>query len=100
MVKQFRKKPGRVVRRHSDPFEAMQDALRVVGRFGSLSIPRRITQAQAMLYKIRNDEDQDLTKLQGVAKLLRGCAIDLMHTAANLDRCGGKKNKLGDPLQI
>ena len=80
------------MRTHKDPYEAIQNALGVVGKLGMRSVPKRMSQAQAMLYRTR-DEDRDLKELQIVAKIIRGCAIALMHTAADLDQAGGKRNK-------
>lgn len=80
------------MRAHEDPYEAIENVLRVVGKLGTSSVPRRVGQAQAMLYQIR-DENRSLTELQGVAQLIRGCAITLMHAAANLDKAGGKKSQ-------
>jgi len=80
------------MRPHEDPFETIEHALRVVGRLGASSVTKRIGQTQAMLYAIR-DEDRSLSELQSVAQLIRGCAITLMHVAADLDRAGGKKSR-------
>ena len=80
------------MRSHEDPYEAIQSALGVVGKLGAYSVQKRMGQAQAMLYKIR-DDNQDLKELRAVAKTIRGCAIALMHTAADLDKAGGKKSR-------
>lgn len=80
------------MRPHEDPYEAIQYALGVVGKLGARSVQKRMGQAQAMLYRIRED-NQNLKELQAVAKLIRGCAIALMHTAADLDKAGGKKQR-------
>lgn len=80
------------MRPHEDPYEAIQYALGVVGKLGTRSVPKRMGQAQAMLYRLRED-NQNLKELQAVAKLIRGCAIALMHTAADLDKAGGKKQR-------
>jgi len=80
------------VRPHEDPFETIEHALRVVGKLGASSVPKRIGQTQGMLYAIR-DKGRSLSELQSVAQLIRGCAITLMHVAADLDRAGGKKSR-------
>lgn len=80
------------MRPHEDPYEAIQSALGVVGKLGTYSVPKRMGQAQAMLYRIRDDH-QELSELRAVSKLIRGCAIALMHTAADLDKAGGKKSR-------
>ncbi len=80
------------MRSHEDPYETIQCALGVEGKLGTRSVPKRMSQAQAMLYRIRN-EDRDLKELLTIAKLIRGCAIALVHTAADLNQAGGKKNR-------
>ena len=40
------------MRPHDDPYETIEHVLRVVGKLGLSSVPRRIGQTQAMLYTI------------------------------------------------
>jgi hypothetical protein len=74
-----------------NPYGSIEHAMRVVGKLGSSSVPKRLGQAQAMLYAIR-DQDKRLTEVQDVAEIIRSCAITLMHVSAALDKAGGKKS--------
>lgn len=65
-------------------FTSVRDALNMLAFERDYAVPARLRQARTILDGCRQS-DADLAKLRRAAKLLRGCGIELMKAAANLE---------------
>jgi hypothetical protein len=65
-------------------FTSVRDALNMLAFERDYAVPARLRQARTILDGCRQS-DADFAKLRRAAKLLRGCGIELMKAAANLE---------------
>jgi hypothetical protein len=65
-------------------FTSVRDALNILAFEQDYAVPARLRQAWTILHRCRQS-DADLAELRRAAKLLRGCGINLMKAAADLE---------------
>jgi hypothetical protein len=73
----------------ANPYAAVLHARRVVGRFGSPAVQRRMKEAQAILYRVEAIAGHEV-ELRGVVQLLRRSGVALMKAAAYLAKAANR----------
>jgi hypothetical protein len=86
--------PSKAYRAERDDqlFDAVERARKLLFFDKATGVPKRLREAWAILDGCRQS-DADPQNLRAAAALIRGCAIDLMKAAANLDQTGGASGR-------